>query len=346
MTKVISIFNNKGGVGKTTLVWNVSDTLSRKGKRVLMIDFDPQCNLSLSVLGGEVFKKKLPTENAPYGTTIRAYLQRFLQNTGEFELFAHEGIHTSTNAEIIAGDFWVNVYSESLSVGSDLLTGTGITKYVVLRDLIDFANSNERKNGKPPFDYAIIDLPPSFGSLVRVALYSSDYFIVPCTSDTYSSYCIGLIGTMLPKFFSDWESGYYRFRDSNPQFTKYEGLGQPKFAGWIFNGYDTLGGKYVKADKIHHDDIAKSISENIISPGKIQVAMGLPLDSRIGEIEDMNVLIQNSMWQNAPVSQLEDYSPLKTLQNKGSWSGNQRYQINLFKEKFEEIADNIINVCV
>ena len=46
MTQVISIFNNKGGVGKTTLVWNVADTLARKGKRVLMVDFDPQCNLS------------------------------------------------------------------------------------------------------------------------------------------------------------------------------------------------------------------------------------------------------------------------------------------------------------
>ena len=85
MTKVISVFNNKGGVGKTTLLWNVADALARKGKTVLMIDFDPQCNLSIAVLGQDPFTKTLPTLNIPYGTTIRAYLQRFLQNTGGFE---------------------------------------------------------------------------------------------------------------------------------------------------------------------------------------------------------------------------------------------------------------------
>ncbi len=346
MTQVISIFNNKGGVGKTTLVWNVADTLARKGKRVLMVDFDPQCNLSLAVLGDDTFKGKLPTENVPYGTTIRAYLQRFLQNTGDFEFFAHTGMHTHPDAKLVAGDFWVNVYSESLSVGSDLLAGTGIAKYAVLTDMISLANEEEIKNQSKPFDYAIIDLPPSFGSLVRAALYSSNYFIVPCTSDTFSSYCIGLIGNMLPNFFADWESGYKRFRDSNPQITKYDGLGNPKFAGWIFNGYDTLSGNYVQADKIHHDNIAASIKTHIISNPKIVSATGLPSNSRIGEIEDMNVLVQNSTWQNAPVSQLEGYNPLKKLQRRLSWSKSQVAQIKLLGGKFEEIADSIIDICI
>lgn len=346
MTKVISIFNNKGGVGKTTLVWNVADTLARKGKRVLMVDFDPQCNLSLAVLGDETFKGKLPTENVPYGTTVRAYLQRFLQNTGDFEFFAHTGMHTHPDAKLVAGDFWVNVYSESLSVGSDLLTGTGIAKYAVLRDMISLANKKEIDNQSEPFDYAIIDLPPSFGSLVRAALYSSNYFIVPCTSDTFSSYCIGLIGNMLPTFFADWESGYKRFRDSNPQITKYDGLGKPKFAGWIFNGYDTLSGNYVQADKIHHDNIATSIQENIISNSNIVSATGLPPNSKVGEIEDMNVLVQNSTWQNTPVSQLETYHPLQKLQRRVNWSKSQIAQIRMLGHKFEEIADSIINICV
>lgn len=44
--RVISIFNNKGGVGKTNIIWNVGISLADKGKKVLFIDFDPQCNLS------------------------------------------------------------------------------------------------------------------------------------------------------------------------------------------------------------------------------------------------------------------------------------------------------------
>ena len=112
MPRIISIFNNKGGVGKSTICWNVADSMARLGHRVLVIDFDPQCNLSIAILGETTFVNTLPTQNAPYGTAIRAYLQRFLQNTGGEELFLHHGPHTHQNVSVIAGDFWLNVYAD------------------------------------------------------------------------------------------------------------------------------------------------------------------------------------------------------------------------------------------
>lgn len=87
MAKVISIFNNKGGVGKSTIAWNLADSLGRQDQHVLLIDFDPQCNLSVAMLGEEVFVNTLPTQNSPYGKMIRAFLQRFLQNTGGEEMY-------------------------------------------------------------------------------------------------------------------------------------------------------------------------------------------------------------------------------------------------------------------
>ena len=105
MSKTIAIFNNKGGVGKTNLCWNIADQLGRRGKKVLLIDFDPQCNLSIAVLGEEQFTQHLPTQNTPYGTTVRSYLQRFLQNTGGEELFLHKGPQTDQNVDLVAGDF-------------------------------------------------------------------------------------------------------------------------------------------------------------------------------------------------------------------------------------------------
>ena len=45
--KIVSLFNNKGGVGKTTLAFHLSWILSEMGKKVLMIDLDPQCNLTI-----------------------------------------------------------------------------------------------------------------------------------------------------------------------------------------------------------------------------------------------------------------------------------------------------------
>jgi hypothetical protein len=158
MARMISVFNNKGGVGKSTICWNLADALGRLGRRVLLIDFDPQCNLSIAVLGEDTFVGTLPTQNVPYGTTIRAFLQRFLQ---------------------------------------------------------------------------------TFDALVRAAFYSSDYYVVPCTSDNFSVYCVGLIGQMVPSFVQDWQIGLNRFQASNPHFSDFNTLGRPIFAGWIFNGFDT-----------------------------------------------------------------------------------------------------------
>jgi cellulose biosynthesis protein BcsQ len=51
--KVISVFNNKGGVGKTTLTYHIAHAISEMGKRVLMVDADPQCNLTIYALNQE-----------------------------------------------------------------------------------------------------------------------------------------------------------------------------------------------------------------------------------------------------------------------------------------------------
>lgn len=365
MSKIISIFNNKGGVGKTSLCWNIADSLGRKGKKVLIIDFDPQCNLSIAVLGDENFVEILPNQNSPYGTTIRAFLQRFLQNTGGEETFIHKGENTSENVDLVAGDFWLNIYADSLNVGADLLSGTGLSKYIVLRTLVN--KLEEIKNEK--FDFVIIDLPPSFGSLVRASFYSSDYFIVPCTSDNFSEYCVGLIGQMIPSFIRDWQDGLTRFKESNPHFTEFDTLGQPKFAGWIFNGFDTAKERRTKAeldagvpekdkimmraDKTFHESLQQAIDEDLIESLNTSISNYVPIadniqkgNNQIGEIEDANVLIQNSLWLNVPLGQLHNFQQVKSLNNRTNWAQNQVEQIVLLRNKFDEIADNIIAVCV
>ncbi|MCW5824207.1 MAG: AAA family ATPase [Cyanobacteria bacterium TGS_CYA1] len=344
-TKIISIFNNKGGVGKTNLLWNIGHSLAHLNKSVLLIDFDPQCNLSLAVLGRELFTGTLPSQNIPYGTTIRAFLQRFLQNTGGYEFFSHTGPFTHESAEIVAGDFWLNVYAESLSVGSDLLTGTGIVKYVVLREMVNFANEQRINEKKDEYDFVLVDLPPSFGALVRAALYSSDYFIVPCTPDTFSAYCVGLIGDMLPNFFQDWKDGFTRFKQSNPQFNKYDNLGASKFAGWIFNSFDTRGGEYLKADKVHHDEIRNAVEQNLVPKLNEHICLNLPAGYLVGDIEDMNTLIQNSNWLSVPVGELDAHKPIRNLDDRGVWRPNQVEQIKKLKRDFLSIAENLIQSC-
>lgn len=364
MSKIISVFNNKGGVGKSTICWNLADSLGQKGKKVLLIDFDPQCNVSLAVLGESIFVNTLPTQNTPYGATIRSFLQRFLQNTGGEEIFLHQGPNTSTNVHMIAGDFWLNVYAESLNVGADLLAGTGLSRYVALRQIIKKATETVGFE----FDFVILDLPPSFGALVRAAFYSSDYFLVPCTSDNFSVYCVGLIGQMVPAFIDDWQIGLARFKQTNPHFTDFDDLGKPVFAGWIFNGFDTARKRrtttelakgtpehdkqMILADQTMHDRIESAITTDLVGRLKAgittynPVAQALPQGYRVGDIEDANVLIQNSLWLSVPIGELDKHQQVAGLQDRTTWRQNQIDQIQMLKGKFDELADNVIANCL
>lgn len=364
MAKMISIFNNKGGVGKSTICWNIAHALGKLKKKVLLVDFDPQCNLSIAMLGEATFVKSLPTQNTPYGTTIRSFLQRFLQNTGGEEVFLHHGPHTSKNVDLIAGDFWLNVYADSLNVGNDLLMGSGLSRYVALQKIVAAA---EAKAGQA-YDYVIVDLPPSFGALVRAAFYSSDYYVVPCTSDNFSVYCVGLIGQMVPAFISDWDIGLKRFKTTNPHFSEFDQLGMPVFAGWIFNGFDTArkrrtpaeiragvdpGDKeMIQADRTMHDRVVTAISDDLVDALRKAIsrynpiAKGLPDGFRIGDIEDANVLIQNSLWLSVPLSDLDKHEQVVSLRDRRKWADNQLEQIQLFQQKFTEAAQRIARICV
>jgi len=342
MAKFISIFNNKGGVGKTTLTWNIADALAERGKRVLLVDFDPQCNLSIAMLGSDKFKELVSNHVSP--KTVRAFLQGYLQNTGPGPVVIHTGPHTNDNVKLIAGDFWLNVYSDALSVGNDLLTGNGIAKFTALRTLeVKLSERGE------VFDYIMIDLPPSFGGLVRSSIYSSDYLIVPCTSDTFSEYCIGLIAQMLPQFIADWENGVDRFRQNNYGSSEYDSLGKPKYAGWIFNGYDTRSKKMLRADQAHYANIegannklGKDLVLNIKSYNPVREIDGGGFN--IGNVEDMNVLMQNSLWLNVPASKLDQHLQVKNLTgDKQKWSQAQLDLIKKLKVQIGGIADSIIN---
>ncbi|MCG9031407.1 ParA family protein [Laribacter hongkongensis] len=342
MAKIISVFNNKGGVGKTTTTWYLADTLGRMGKKTLVIDFDPQCNLSIAIMGEDEFAKTLPSETHPYGQTIRAFLQLFLQSTGGQEVYLHQSTYTSKNTYLIAGDFWLNIFSESLNVGADLLTGTGLAKYVALTKVVESA---EEILGEK-FDYVFVDLPPSFGALVRAALYSSSYVIVPCTSDTYSAYCISLIGQMLPMFLNQWQQGLSAFKLANPQFNDFDDLGKCKFAGWVFNGFDTRGGSLIRADQVHHDRVQSSITTNLINNDKVECSSNLCPNGLIGEIEDMNTLIQNSIWLSVPIAELDLHRPVATLRDRGNWAQNQLDQIKNLRNAYKKMATNVINSCI
>lgn len=156
-----------------------------------------------------------------------------------------------------------------------------------------------------------------------------------------------------------------RFKATNPHFTDFDDLGQPVFAGWIFNGFDTARKRRVmavgaptgekemiQADRTMHDRVAAAVRDDLVGSlnahvrGFQPIANRLPLNYRIGDIEDANVLIQNSLWLSVPLGELDHYDQVVSLQDRRRWAGNQIEQIQLIKSKFWEAALNVEVICV
>jgi hypothetical protein len=76
------------------------------------------------------------------------------------------------------------------------------------------------------------------------------------------------------------------------------------------------------------------------------IAQNIPTSYRIGDIEDANVLIQNSLWLNVPIGYLDTHQQVISLQDRAQWAENQIEQIKLIRNKFDETAHLIEKICI
>jgi chromosome partitioning protein len=349
MAKTISVFNNKGGVGKTSIIWNLAVSLADQNKKVLLIDFDPQYNLSIACIGDQEFSQLLSsTDEFPFGQTVKAFALPYIQQNKIGNIYISEP-KTKTKSgllHIVPGDFWLNTFSDILNVGTDVISGAGLYRFI----LPELITEEAEKQNEIEYDYVLIDLPPSFNTLVRSSLYCSDYYLVPCTPDLFSAYCVGLIGEMLPSFIQDWEQGKERYLKGNPRDKVIQEKGVPKFGGWIFNGFDTRkrgGVKHeVGADAAHHIAISEAISTKMIPQLKGINTYGAVPDfikaEPVANIEDLNVMAPDSIYQNVPIKYLPEYRPTNKLRGRGKWATNQLELMSDMANEYDRLAQHVI----
>ncbi|MEK7555533.1 MAG: ParA family protein [Patescibacteria group bacterium] len=154
MAKVISICNAKGGVGKTTTAVNLSSYLAALGKKILLIDFDPQANAS-SGLG---YSPKLENDSIYHGIFGYATIENLIKNT--------------------------TIFNHHLIPANQHLAGA-LIELVDLQDrefyLRKFINRLRHQ-----YDYIFIDLPPSLSLLTINGLVAADEVLIPIQCEYYS----------------------------------------------------------------------------------------------------------------------------------------------------------------
>lgn len=151
MANIIAIANQKGGIGKTTTAVNLAYDLKVLGKKVLLIDTDPQCN---------------STRNFRAEINGKATLYDLLFNsTSVFDC-----VQVTEYGDIIASDF--------LLIGADEKFPPGGSRFHLLKKSIEPIKNN--------YDYIIIDTPPSLGVLLQNVLTVTNFVIIPISCDAFA----------------------------------------------------------------------------------------------------------------------------------------------------------------
>ena len=266
--KSIAVFNNKGGVGKTTLTYHLGYALAELGYKTLLIDLDPQSNLTLFGLSPEDLHNIWQVEEVFIDDFVQA---RDEKPINEFEDIAQDvrSIHfllkptedgtdipktlakpldLHDNLGMIPGRLSIHTYEDKIaSRWNDVYGGDPLA----IRTVTQIRNFCEVYAEIYAYDYVVIDTSPSLGILNKVIISTVDGFLVPCMPDMFSLYGIQNIGKSLKGWKRDFNTIFTLLSDTKlSHFPK----NFVSFLGFtIFNAKKFTGRSEWDLSRAHHN---------------------------------------------------------------------------------------------
>lgn len=291
MAKILSIFNNKGGVGKTTYMYHVAHLLNRQHKRrVLIVDCDSQCNVTSYTLNETDIQKAWQVG----GNSIFRVIEPIYEGIGDFVTAQPNQI--SDGLYLVPGDLNLSLYEDRLGDtwnsakgGSrpDIRIQTAIFRYI--KWCIE-----EFK-----IDIALIDLGPNLGALNRTLLSSSDLFITPLAADLFSLKGTENLGNKLVFWASEWNQIRNAYSETDIAIPN----GKPKFLGYVIQQHnirDNAAGM-TRGWQIFSNQIAPTITTNIVDKLTPISQVVSRNNYHLGQIPNLHSLIPYSLNARKPV---------------------------------------------
>lgn len=196
---IVAFFNNKGGVGKTSLVYHLAWMYSELGKRVVTTDLDPQANLSAAFLAEDRLEELWPDGDHP--KTIFGCVQPLVKGTGDI---ADPHIElVSENLALLVGDLALSSFEDELSSQwPNCLDG----KERSFRVISAFWRTMRKSAETHQADILLMDLGPNLGAINRAALIAADYVVVPLSPDLFSLQGLRNLGPTLRRWREEWRA--------------------------------------------------------------------------------------------------------------------------------------------
>jgi len=203
---VIAFFNNKGGVGKTSLVYHLAWMMAEQGLRVVAADLDPQGNLSAAFLDDDRLEQLWPEEKHP--ATVYGAVRPLKRGVGDVVEPLLEQI--SDGLVLIPGDMGLSEFEDDLS---QVWPGCLDRDERSFRVISAFWRVIQLGAAEHEANVLLLDLGPNLGAINRAALIASDFVVIPLGPDLFSLQGLRNLGPAL----REWRSGWRERINRNPE---------------------------------------------------------------------------------------------------------------------------------
>ena len=280
-TKKLLFANNKGGVGKTTLAFNCAVSFAKQGYKTVLVDLDPQCNLSRLSLGDNYYEKNLFSSQEK---NIYDVLKGVVEGGSDINLNVPfvQIPNSDNNLSLMKGSVELSLYENILVTAYGQAAAGQQLGYFQTSAIDRFL----RERGlKDEVDVFVIDTSPSLSLLNQIIFLGSDYFVVPMMPDAFSVQGIENLGSIFEKWKQNWKvTG--KALSGNTE-SKYVLSGDGLFIGYIINSYNVYGKQPIKDHRHWIEELPAKVKKNL------------------SEKHGRNGLVERS-WKN-PLAEIQDY---------------------------------------
>lgn len=197
-TPVIAFFNNKGGVGKTSLVFHLAWMFQELELKVIAADLDPQANLTSAFIAEDELELLFPGGRGD-AVTIYETVRPLIEGTGDVHPAKLRSI--GDGLRLIPGDLMLSTFEDQLAESWPKCLGGDKRAFRVTSAFWRVIQEASERIGA---DIALIDLGPNLGSINRAALVGADYVVIPLAPDLFSLQGLRNLGPTLRKWRDDW----------------------------------------------------------------------------------------------------------------------------------------------
>ncbi|MCG2809025.1 MAG: AAA family ATPase [Candidatus Portnoybacteria bacterium] len=279
-TKKLVFANNKGGVGKTTLAFNCAMSFARQGYKTVLVDLDPQCNLSRLAMGDNQYEKTL-------FSSVEKDIYDVLKGIVEGGLDIDLSVpfipvpNSNGNLSLMKGSVNLSLY-ENLLVTAYGQAAAGQQLGYFQTSAIDRFLREKGLNDE--IDIFVIDTSPSLSLLNQIIFLGSDYFVVPMMPDAFSVQGIENLGSIFEKWKQNWKiTGKALSGNTESKFVL---SGDGVFIGYIVNSYNVYGKQPIKDHRRWIEEIPKKVKDYLSEKHGRNGLVEMSWKNSLAEIQD------------------------------------------------------------